>query len=72
MFLFVIGGNMTLQERVAMWQAWNELNIIRARDGVPRDYNGHKTSVCEKYFSQVVDDLKHCLGKDANPWPPKE
>lgn len=62
---------MNHRERLAMWQAWMELNAIRARDGVPYKYDGTKSDVCEDYFSQVVDDLADCLGDDAVPWPPK-
>ncbi|HQR71248.1 MAG TPA: hypothetical protein PLE54_11630 [Burkholderiaceae bacterium] len=41
----------------ALVKAFNELNAIRARDGVPRDYAGMKTGVSEEYFSSVVDDV---------------
>ncbi len=54
-----------------MWQAWMELNEIRARDGVPYKFDGTKSSVCELYFSRVVDELSDCLGIYAKPWPPE-
>lgn len=65
-------NEMNPTERLTMWQAWMELREIRARDGVPYKFDGTKSSVCEEYFSQVVDDLADCLGEDAVPWPPKK
>lgn len=41
----------------ALVKAFNELNAIRARDGVPRDYAGMKVGIDEEYFSSVVDDV---------------
>lgn len=55
--------------RALTWAAWFELNTIRARDGVPRDFYGHKTSVDEEYFSDLVDGLSKILGDDCKPWP---
>lgn len=61
---------------LALWQAWMELNTIRARDGVPRDYTGAMTGVSEEYFSQVVDDCEaaylEVTGEQIKPWPPKK
>jgi hypothetical protein len=37
--------------------AFYELNIIRARDGVPYCQDGTRSDVDEKYFSSVVDAL---------------
>ena len=50
----------------ALKRAYTELNIIRARDGVPYTHYGMKSDVDEKYFSSVVDEaygiLKdHCV-----------
>lgn len=63
------------QLTMACWAAWKELNAIRARDGVPRDYNGCKVGVDEDYFSSVVDGceeaVKLATGKDITPWPPE-
>ena len=42
---------------VATWAAWNELNAIRARDGVPWTHQRMKSDIDETYFSQVVDAL---------------
>ena len=67
---------MTYTVAMALWQAWMELNTIRARDGVPRDYTGCTTSVSEEYFSRVVDDCaaayREVTGKEIMPWPPKK
>jgi hypothetical protein len=60
---------------LALWQAWNELNAIRARDGVPYTHQGWKASVDESYFSKVVDDCEAAIqkltGEPPMPWPPK-
>jgi hypothetical protein len=59
---------------VALWQAWYELNSIRARDGVPWTSQGWSASVDEAYFSKVVDDCEAAIekltGEPPNPWPP--
>lgn len=55
---------MNVFERNAMWQAWNELNAINARDGAP-------SGVAQEYFDQVIADLEKCLGeKYTKPWHP--
>jgi hypothetical protein len=60
---------------LALWQAWCELNTIRARDGVPYTVGGYTTSVTEDYFSKVVDDCEAAIekltGEPPKPWPPK-
>jgi hypothetical protein len=43
--------------------AYTELNAIRARDGVPRDYRGYKYSVNEEYFSSIIDNLNKLVEK---------
>ena len=57
----------------AIWQAWRELNEIRARDGVPWSHTG-KVPVDETYFSSVVDDCEAAYlevwSKQIQPWPP--
>jgi hypothetical protein len=62
------------QLALALWQAWTELNAIRARDGVPRNYCGYTTGVDEGYFSRVVDDCaaayRAVAGREVQPWPP--
>lgn len=47
----------------ALVQAHCELNSIRARDGVPYDSTGYRTSVDEEYFSSVVELCKKALGE---------
>lgn len=43
--------------------AFKELNEIRARDGVPRTYEGRKSDVDPEYFSSVVDGLARAIAK---------
>ena len=43
--------------------AFMELNTIRARDGVPYERGGFKSSVDEDYFGEVVDNLSAALAK---------
>ena len=45
----------------ALVKAFNELNAIRARDGVPYTHYGVKSSVCEDYFSSVVDQVDEAV-----------
>lgn len=58
----------------ALWQAWMELNEIRARDGVPYKHDGTRASVCEEYFSTVVENCKDAYeqltGDKIQPWLP--
>ncbi len=57
----------------AMVKAFNELNEIRARDGVPYTQYGWKASIDPVYFSSVVDELdeavKAITGKSAHCHP---
>ena len=57
----------------AMVKAFNELNEIRARDGVPYTQDGWKASIDPVYFSSVVDELdeavKAITGKSAHCHP---
>lgn len=55
---------------VVLWAAWRELNAIRARSGVPLDFDGRPQSISEDYFSKLVDDLHDALGDKAQPWAP--
>lgn len=54
-------------------RAFHELNTIRARDGVPYTQGGWKSTVCEEYFSSVVDGLNDAVtaatGKSAHCHP---
>lgn len=63
-----------LEIATAIWQAWRELNAIRARDGVPYTHMGWKDGISEEYFSRVVDDCaaayKKVTGQEIQPWPP--
>jgi len=42
-------------------RAYQELNTIRARDGIPYKRDGHKSDVCPEYFSSVVDELNEAV-----------
>lgn len=58
----------------AVWKAWHELNAIRARDGVPYNYQGFKSDVDPVYFSSVVDEcdfaIETATGEQTKPWFP--
>jgi len=41
---------------VAMCQAWQEMNTIRDRDGVPYDSYGYKAS-SQEWWDKVMDNL---------------
>jgi hypothetical protein len=47
----------------ALKDAYVELNIIRARDGVPYGHDGIKSDVSPEYFSSVVDRIHALLAK---------
>ncbi len=47
----------------ALKKASQELNEIRARDGVPFTHQGWKASVAEEYFSSVVDECFSAIAK---------
>jgi len=54
-------------------QIFQEMNAVRARDGVPYTYDGTKTSVDEDYWSELVDRtdeaVKAATGKSAHCHP---
>lgn len=56
-----------------MVRAFQELNTIRARDGVPYTHNGSRSSVEMGYFSSIVDELDEVVtemtGKSAHCHP---
>lgn len=41
----------------ALVKAFEELNTIRACDGVPYHHDGTRSAVGEEYFSSVVDEI---------------
>lgn len=53
--------NECLELRAALKKAYHELNTIRARDGVPYCYDGRKSDVDERYFSDLVDECYKAL-----------
>lgn len=40
-----------------MCQAYQEMNVIRARDGVPYMHNGYKSDVSQEYWDSIMDKL---------------
>lgn len=56
---------------LAAWHGWYEMNAIRARSGVPLDFDGRQQAICEQGWSDVVDQMKKALGDLAKPWPPE-
>lgn len=48
---------MTLDEMRTLAQVYQEMNAIRARDGVPYCHDGRKSSVCPDYWDRLVDRL---------------
>lgn len=40
-----------------MCEAWYEMNVIRARDGVPYCYDGRKSSVSQDYWNDIMRRL---------------
>jgi hypothetical protein len=64
---------MTDAEKIAelkalCWLAYRELNAVRARDGVPRDWRGDKVGVSEEWWSILTDALSEAAGT-SKPWP---
>ena len=51
-----------------LWCAWREMNAIRARSGVPLDFDGRKQGISEEYWSDLVDKMANALGGDPPPW----
>lgn len=59
--LILLADNERLRE--ALLKAYHELNVIRARDGVPYCFDGMKSDVDEAYFSSVVDEARAALAE---------
>jgi hypothetical protein len=55
--------------RGLLWIAWHEMNAIRARSGVPLNFDGMPQGISEEYWSNIVDAMQMELGEDARPWP---
>lgn len=54
--------------REFMRTAWQEMNAIRARSGVPLDFDGQPQGIDAQYWSDTVDALARLLGDEAKPW----
>lgn len=48
---------MTDEAILAMCQAYHEMNVIRARDGVPYTHAGYKSDVAQDYWDAVMERL---------------
>jgi len=60
-----------LRLRALCWAAYRELNAVRARDGVPRKWDGTHAGVDEGYWSRLTDALSDAAGT-SNPWPDED
>lgn len=60
------------EARALLWIGWSEMNAIRARSGVPLDFDGRPQGISEEYWNEAVEKMSVFLGDDAQPWPPKE
>lgn len=58
------------QLRALCWAAYIEFNTVRARDGVPRTFEGYRSSVSDRYWSRLTDLLAAVSTSD--PWPKEE
>ncbi len=38
-------------------EVWHEMNVIRARDGVPRCYDGRKSSMSQEYWDDLMQRI---------------
>ena len=53
----------------AMAEAWHEMNVIRARDGVPYCSDGRKSDVSQEYWDGIMDRLGKAI-EEASGFPP--
>jgi len=60
---------MTKSELRVMAQVWREFNIIRARDGIPRDFNGRRTSVTQEYWDSLMRKMARILKSHTGHGP---
>jgi hypothetical protein len=52
---------MKQKHQKAIAQAWLEMNTIRARDGVPYQFDGTKASISQEHWDSVMDGLDQIL-----------
>lgn len=45
--------------------AWNEMNIIRARDGVPYCHDGRKSDVTQEHWDNVMRHLEDIILRES-------
>lgn len=46
---------------LAMCQAWEQMNIVRARDGVPYCFDGRKSDVSQECWDLVMNNLNEAV-----------
>lgn len=56
---------MSTRDLKAICQAWNEMNIIRARDGVPYCHDGRKSDVTQEHWDSVMDSLEWIVNRET-------
>jgi hypothetical protein len=52
---------MKQEHQKAIAQAWLEMNTIRARDGVPYQFDGTKSGVSQDYWDSDMNGLDQIL-----------
>jgi hypothetical protein len=52
---------MTDRQVRAMCLAYREMNIIRARDGVPRMFNGRTSDITQEAWDDIMKELDDCV-----------
>lgn len=58
--------------RGLLWYAWNEFNLIRARDGAPLQRDG-MPSCSHEWWDRLTESFAEAIGPDAlTPWPSPE
>lgn len=55
--------------RGLLWYGWSEMNAIRARSGVPLDFDGTTQCIAESYWGTLVEAMSSELGDETTPWP---
>jgi len=55
--------------RGLLWYGWSEMNAIRARSGVPLDFDGTQQGIAESYWDTLVEAMSTELGDETTPWP---
>jgi len=59
--IYLLGEYMKKEHQKAIAQAWSEMNAIRARDGVPYQFDGTQSDVTQEHWDSVMDGLNQIL-----------